>query len=99
MCHNSCEYLCKRQNGIDILIWCVCSQFSKLYHGVKRADNPPHIFATADAAYQGMVTFCKDQVLEGGYTLFEEVLFSDMPVHMDNVIIGIKQKHFLCLEL
>ncbi|MED6277589.1 Myosin-IIIb, partial [Characodon lateralis] len=38
-------------------------QFSKLYHGVKRADNPPHIFATADAAYQGMVTFCKDQVL------------------------------------
>ncbi|MEQ2184866.1 hypothetical protein GOODEAATRI_012384, partial [Goodea atripinnis] len=28
--------------------------FSKLYHGVKRADNPPHIFATADAAYQGM---------------------------------------------
>lgn len=41
---------------------CVCSQFSKLYHGVKRADNPPHIFATADAAYQGMVTFCKDQV-------------------------------------
>lgn len=40
----------------------VSSQFSKLYHGVKRADNPPHIFASADAAYQGMVTFCKDQV-------------------------------------
>uniref|UniRef100_A0A3P9MQG0 non-specific serine/threonine protein kinase n=1 Tax=Oryzias latipes TaxID=8090 RepID=A0A3P9MQG0_ORYLA len=38
-------------------------QFSKLYHGVKRADNPPHIFATADAAYQGMVTFCKDQCI------------------------------------
>lgn len=38
------------------------SQFSKLYHGVKRADNPPHIFATADAAYRSMVTFCKDQV-------------------------------------
>uniref|UniRef100_A0A3Q2QEB8 Myosin IIIB n=1 Tax=Fundulus heteroclitus TaxID=8078 RepID=A0A3Q2QEB8_FUNHE len=38
-------------------------QFSKLYHGVKRAGNPPHIFATADAAYQGMVTFCKDQCI------------------------------------
>ncbi|XP_055360799.1 myosin-IIIb isoform X3 [Betta splendens] len=38
-------------------------QFSKLYHGVKRSDNPPHIFATADAAYQGMVTFCKDQCI------------------------------------
>uniref|UniRef100_A0A6Q2X4L9 Myosin IIIB n=1 Tax=Esox lucius TaxID=8010 RepID=A0A6Q2X4L9_ESOLU len=38
-------------------------QFSKLYHGAKRADNPPHIFATADAAYQGMVTFCKDQCI------------------------------------
>lgn len=38
-------------------------QFSKLYHGAKRSDHPPHIFATADAAYQGMVSFCKDQVL------------------------------------
>ncbi|KAM8855050.1 LOW QUALITY PROTEIN: myosin-IIIb [Spinachia spinachia] len=38
-------------------------QFSKLYHGAKRADNPPHIFATADAAYRGMVTFCKDQCI------------------------------------
>ncbi|KAG7331116.1 hypothetical protein KOW79_005085 [Hemibagrus wyckioides] len=38
-------------------------QFSKLYHGAKRSDNPPHIFATADAAYQGMVTFCKDQCI------------------------------------
>ncbi|KAK0149076.1 Myosin-IIIb [Merluccius polli] len=38
-------------------------QFSKLYHGVKRVDNPPHIFAAADAAYQGMVTFCKDQCI------------------------------------
>ncbi|KAJ8416841.1 hypothetical protein AAFF_G00327190 [Aldrovandia affinis] len=38
-------------------------QFSKLYHGVKRMSNPPHIFATADAAYQGMVTFCKDQCI------------------------------------
>ncbi|XP_048868016.1 myosin-IIIb [Brienomyrus brachyistius] len=38
-------------------------QFSMLYHGVKRSTNPPHIFATADAAYQGMVTFCKDQCI------------------------------------
>ncbi|KAK1789349.1 hypothetical protein P4O66_014878 [Electrophorus voltai] len=38
-------------------------QFSYLYHGVKRSDNPPHIFATADAAYQGMVTSCKDQCI------------------------------------
>uniref|UniRef100_A0A8C4IQJ5 Myosin IIIB n=1 Tax=Dicentrarchus labrax TaxID=13489 RepID=A0A8C4IQJ5_DICLA len=38
-------------------------QFSKLYHAVKRVDNPPHIFATADAAYRGMVTFCKDQCI------------------------------------
>ncbi|XP_076858866.1 myosin-IIIb isoform X3 [Brachyhypopomus gauderio] len=38
-------------------------QFSYLYHGAKRSDNPPHIFATADAAYQGMVTFCKDQCI------------------------------------
>ncbi|MBN3300236.1 MYO3B protein, partial [Amia calva] len=38
-------------------------QFSKLYHGVKRSSNPPHIFATADAAYQGMVTFSKDQCI------------------------------------
>ncbi|KAM8934081.1 myosin-IIIb [Pelodytes ibericus] len=38
-------------------------QFSKLYHGVKRSSNPPHIFASADAAYQGMVTFCKDQCI------------------------------------
>uniref|UniRef100_A0A8C6UUW2 Myosin IIIB n=1 Tax=Neogobius melanostomus TaxID=47308 RepID=A0A8C6UUW2_9GOBI len=38
-------------------------RFSKLYHGVKRADNPPHIFATADAAYQSMVSFCKDQCI------------------------------------
>lgn len=37
-------------------------QFSRLYHGVKRASNPPHIFAAADAAYQCMVTFSKDQV-------------------------------------
>ncbi|XP_033899558.3 myosin-IIIb [Acipenser ruthenus] len=38
-------------------------QFSKLYHGVRRSLNPPHIFATADAAYQGMVTFSKDQCI------------------------------------
>ncbi|CAG09940.1 unnamed protein product, partial [Tetraodon nigroviridis] len=38
-------------------------QFSKLYHGMRRADNPPHIFATADAAYRSMVTFCKDQCI------------------------------------
>ncbi|XP_075896017.1 LOW QUALITY PROTEIN: myosin-IIIb [Nelusetta ayraudi] len=38
-------------------------QFSKLYHGVKRSDNPPHIFATADAAFRSMVTFCKDQCI------------------------------------
>ncbi|KAG7272358.1 hypothetical protein CRUP_011606 [Coryphaenoides rupestris] len=41
----------------------IYTYFSKLYHGVKRADNPPHIFAAADAAYQGMVTFCKDQCI------------------------------------
>uniref|UniRef100_A0A8B9LVB4 Myosin IIIB n=1 Tax=Astyanax mexicanus TaxID=7994 RepID=A0A8B9LVB4_ASTMX len=39
------------------------SIYSPLYHGAKRLDNPPHIFATADAAYQGMVTFCKDQCI------------------------------------
>nr|XP_034991520.1 myosin-IIIb [Zootoca vivipara] len=38
-------------------------QFSKLYHGVKRSSNPPHIFASADAAYQGMITFNKDQCI------------------------------------
>nr|XP_033800014.1 myosin-IIIb [Geotrypetes seraphini] len=38
-------------------------QFSKLYHGMKRCVNPPHIFASADAAYQGMVTFSKDQCI------------------------------------
>ncbi|XP_006866753.1 PREDICTED: myosin-IIIb [Chrysochloris asiatica] len=38
-------------------------QFSRLYHGVKRAANPPHIFASADAAYQCMVTFSKDQCI------------------------------------
>uniref|UniRef100_A0A8C4X9Q1 non-specific serine/threonine protein kinase n=1 Tax=Erpetoichthys calabaricus TaxID=27687 RepID=A0A8C4X9Q1_ERPCA len=38
-------------------------QFSTLYHGVRRSSNPPHIFATADAAYQGMVTFSKDQCI------------------------------------
>uniref|UniRef100_H3A9B2 non-specific serine/threonine protein kinase n=2 Tax=Latimeria chalumnae TaxID=7897 RepID=H3A9B2_LATCH len=38
-------------------------KFSKMYHGVKRSSNPPHIFATADAAYQGMVTFSKDQCI------------------------------------
>ncbi|XP_001920287.5 myosin-IIIb isoform X5 [Danio rerio] len=38
-------------------------QFSKLYHGMKRSTNPPHIFATADAAYQSMVTLCKDQCI------------------------------------
>ncbi|KFW75400.1 Myosin-IIIb, partial [Phalacrocorax carbo] len=38
-------------------------QFSKLYHGVKRSSNPPHIFASADAAYQNMVTFSKDQCI------------------------------------
>ncbi|XP_034283056.1 myosin-IIIb [Pantherophis guttatus] len=38
-------------------------QFSKLYHGVKRSSNPPHIFATADAAYQSMITFNKDQCI------------------------------------
>uniref|UniRef100_A0A286Y0P1 non-specific serine/threonine protein kinase n=1 Tax=Cavia porcellus TaxID=10141 RepID=A0A286Y0P1_CAVPO len=36
-------------------------QFSRLYHGVRRASNPPHIFASADAAYQCLVTFSKDQ--------------------------------------
>ncbi|XP_073701138.1 myosin-IIIb [Garra rufa] len=38
-------------------------QFSKLYHGMKRSTNPPHIFATADAAYQSMVTLSKDQCI------------------------------------
>uniref|UniRef100_A0A8C0N3K3 non-specific serine/threonine protein kinase n=2 Tax=Canis lupus familiaris TaxID=9615 RepID=A0A8C0N3K3_CANLF len=38
-------------------------QFSRLYHGVRRASNPPHIFASADAAYQCMVTFSKDQCI------------------------------------
>ncbi|XP_060033710.1 myosin-IIIb [Erinaceus europaeus] len=38
-------------------------QFSRLYHGVKRASNPPHIYASADAAYQCMVTFSKDQCI------------------------------------
>ncbi|XP_058520600.1 myosin-IIIb isoform X3 [Ochotona princeps] len=38
-------------------------QFSRLYHGVKRASNPPHIFASADAAYQCMVAFSKDQCI------------------------------------
>nr|KAF6337112.1 myosin IIIB [Myotis myotis] len=38
-------------------------QFSRLYHGVKRASNPPHIFASADAAYQCMVTSSKDQCI------------------------------------
>ncbi|XP_029112417.1 myosin-IIIb [Scleropages formosus] len=49
-----CAFFCEFTNH---------SQFSKLYHGVKRSTNPPHIFATADAAYQGMVTFCKDQCI------------------------------------
>ncbi|MGH0163835.1 UNVERIFIED_CONTAM: hypothetical protein FKN15_045941 [Acipenser sinensis] len=47
-------------------------QFSKLYHGVRRSLNPPHIFATADAAYQGMVTFSKDQA--NNRTLREKIL-------------------------
>ncbi|XP_043085593.1 myosin-IIIb-like isoform X1 [Puntigrus tetrazona] len=38
-------------------------QFSKLYHGMNRSTNPPHIFATADAAYQSMVTLSKDQCI------------------------------------
>ncbi|XP_016300883.1 myosin-IIIb [Sinocyclocheilus anshuiensis] len=38
-------------------------QFSKLYHGMKRSTNPPHIFATADAAYQSMVALSKDQCI------------------------------------
>ncbi|XP_069791758.1 myosin-IIIb-like isoform X5 [Narcine bancroftii] len=38
-------------------------EFSKIYHGVRRCSNPPHIFAAADAAYQGMVTFNKDQCI------------------------------------
>ncbi|XP_075841052.1 myosin-IIIb isoform X1 [Microtus pennsylvanicus] len=38
-------------------------QFSRLYHGVKRASNPPHIFASADNAYQCLVTFNKDQCI------------------------------------
>ncbi|XP_045154975.1 myosin-IIIb isoform X1 [Echinops telfairi] len=38
-------------------------QFSRLYHGVKRVSNPPHIFASADAAYQCMVAFSKDQCI------------------------------------
>ncbi|KAI4575053.1 hypothetical protein MJT46_004332 [Ovis ammon polii x Ovis aries] len=47
-------------------------QFSRLYHGVKRASNPPHIFASADAAYQCMVTFSKDQA--DNQTLREKIL-------------------------
>ncbi|XP_006972464.1 myosin-IIIb [Peromyscus maniculatus bairdii] len=38
-------------------------QFSRLYHGVRRASNPPHIFASADNAYQCLVTFSKDQCI------------------------------------
>nr|AAX59999.2 myosin 3B variant 2 [Mus musculus] len=38
-------------------------QFSRLYHGVKRSSNPPHIFASADNAYQCLVTFSKDQCI------------------------------------
>ncbi|ELK28201.1 Myosin-IIIb [Myotis davidii] len=41
----------------------VLDEFSRLYHGVKRASNPPHIFASADAAYQCMVTSSKDQCI------------------------------------
>ncbi|CAH6788532.1 Myo3b [Phodopus roborovskii] len=38
-------------------------QFSRLYHGVKRDSNPPHIFASADNAYQCLVTSSKDQCI------------------------------------
>ena len=52
-------------------------QFSKLYHGAKRADHTPHIFATADAAYQGMVTFSKDQVGRGGRAAYQVTFSKD----------------------
>lgn len=38
------------------------SQDTKMYIGVKRTENPPHIFASADVAYQSMVSYNADQV-------------------------------------
>eukprot|EP00079_Xenopus_tropicalis_P036562 XP_017950333.1 PREDICTED: myosin-IIIa [Xenopus tropicalis] len=39
------------------------SQYSQMYIGAKRTDNPPHIFAVADLAYQSMVTYNSDQCI------------------------------------
>lgn len=35
-----------------------------MYIGAKRTANPPHIFAVADIAYQSMVSFNTDQVMQ-----------------------------------
>ncbi|OCT75584.1 myosin-IIIa isoform X2 [Xenopus laevis] len=39
------------------------SQYLQMYIGAKRTDNPPHIFAVADLAYQSMVTYNSDQCI------------------------------------
>ncbi|MGH0133886.1 UNVERIFIED_CONTAM: hypothetical protein FKN15_043857 [Acipenser sinensis] len=39
------------------------SKVMTLQNFKRRSSNPPHIFATADAAYQGMISFSKDQCI------------------------------------
>lgn len=34
---------------------CVCFQSQQIYQGRCRSDNPPHIFAVADAAHQALM--------------------------------------------
>uniref|UniRef100_A0AAV2L495 Myosin motor domain-containing protein n=1 Tax=Knipowitschia caucasica TaxID=637954 RepID=A0AAV2L495_KNICA len=59
---------------------------SKMYIGVKRKENPPHIFAVADMAYQSMVTINADQCVvisgesgagktEGAHLLVQQLTF------------------------
>ena len=36
-------------------------QYSKLYCGAARSENPPHVFAVADSAYHAMLREGRDQ--------------------------------------
>jgi myosin-3 len=38
-------------------------QEQRMYHGQARSDNPPHIFAVADAAYQALLHQCQNQAI------------------------------------
>ena len=70
------------------------SQDTKMYIGAKRTVNPPHIFASADIAYQSMVSYNTDQVPVPWCHLYKE----DEPCLKESVLLWFYNdvSDFLC---